>query len=156
MLQRSVECMEAKRFLDLAAETTDLELQAAYIIFRNKHQIFIKVFDFLSKFCHVAMFNASTFLRISDRLKKPFNPMLGETFELDLWDEPEQMRIITEQVTHHPPMSAIHVESKNGWVFESTIAAQSRFKLTAMAIDVTVGGAAIVTFENNDYSYCIG
>lgn len=134
MLQRSIECVEARQFLDLAATTTDLKLQAAY----------------------VAVFNVSTFLRISDRLKKPFNPMLAETFELDLWNEQEGLRVITEQVTHHPPMTAVHIESKKGWVFESTIAAQTRFKLTALAVDVTVTGASVVTFKNTGYSYNMG
>jgi len=37
-----------------------------------------------------------------ERTKKPFNPMLGETYELVTPD----FRFISEQVSHHPPVSA--------------------------------------------------
>ena len=36
------------------------------------------------------------------RHKKPFNPHLGETYELVT----EDYRMISEQVSHHPPISA--------------------------------------------------
>ena len=38
------------------------------------------------------------------RTKKPFNPMLGETYELVT----EDFKFISEQVSHHPPVSACH------------------------------------------------
>ena len=38
------------------------------------------------------------------RIKKPFNPILGETYEL----VNERFRFISEQVSHHPPISAIY------------------------------------------------
>jgi hypothetical protein len=39
------------------------------------------------------------------RLTKPFNPILGETFEF----KTPKWRFISEQVVHHPPISACHV-----------------------------------------------
>ena len=42
------------------------------------------------------------------RKKKPFNPMLGETYELVT----EDYRFISEQVSHHPPISAYFQEGK--------------------------------------------
>jgi oxysterol-binding protein 1 len=39
------------------------------------------------------------------RFKKPFNPILGETYEY----VSDELRIITEQVSHHPPISACHI-----------------------------------------------
>lgn len=46
-----------------------------------------------------------------ERLGKPFNPLLGETFELDCVEL--GFRVVCEQVEHHPPVSAFHVESAN-------------------------------------------
>uniref|UniRef100_A0A1A8DSL7 Oxysterol-binding protein n=1 Tax=Nothobranchius kadleci TaxID=1051664 RepID=A0A1A8DSL7_NOTKA len=42
---------------------------------------------------------------------KPFNPVLGETYECDRPDK--GFRFIAEQVSHHPPVSACHSDSKN-------------------------------------------
>lgn len=46
------------------------------------------------------------------RAKKPFNPMLGETYELVT----EDYRFMAEQVSHHPPVSAYLHEGKDYWV----------------------------------------
>ncbi|KAJ3608189.1 hypothetical protein NHX12_025239, partial [Muraenolepis orangiensis] len=42
---------------------------------------------------------------------KPFNPVLGETYECVRDDM--GFRLISEQVCHHPPISACHAESEN-------------------------------------------
>uniref|UniRef100_A0A8D0F398 Oxysterol-binding protein n=1 Tax=Strix occidentalis caurina TaxID=311401 RepID=A0A8D0F398_STROC len=42
---------------------------------------------------------------------KPFNPVLGETYECVRPDR--GFRFISEQVCHHPPISACHAESDN-------------------------------------------
>lgn len=47
-------------------------------------------------------FSMAGFESVIDRTTKPFNPLLGETWEYDNG----QVRIITEQVSHHPPISA--------------------------------------------------
>ena len=47
------------------------------------------------------------YARVVTRTRKPFNPMLGETFELEQGD----LRVAVEQVSHHPPISAFHIES---------------------------------------------
>lgn len=39
--------------------------------------------------------------------KKPFNPILGETFE-GVW--PDGTKIFMEHVSHHPPISCFSVE----------------------------------------------
>ncbi len=41
--------------------------------------------------------------------KKPFNPLLGETFEI--FEEENNLRGLVEQISHHPPISAFHIES---------------------------------------------
>jgi hypothetical protein len=56
----------------------------------------------------VAAFNGTVYNTIKDRSMKPFNPLLGETFELVTAD----FKFISEQVSHHPPITAYHTESQ--------------------------------------------
>lgn len=46
---------------------------------------------------------------IKDRTLKPFNSLLGETFELVT----DKYRFVSEQVSHHPPVTAFYLESSN-------------------------------------------
>ena len=46
-------------------------------------------------------------------VKKPYNPILGEYFDCSyVVNDNIHIRYIAEQVSHHPPMSAFHVECK--------------------------------------------
>eukprot|EP00735_Rhodelphis_limneticus_P011761 TRINITY_DN48_c0_g1::TRINITY_DN48_c0_g1_i1::g.14819::m.14819 TRINITY_DN48_c0_g1::TRINITY_DN48_c0_g1_i1::g.14819 ORF type:complete len:464 (-),score=102.66,sp/Q9SR33/ORP3B_ARATH/38.06/3e-86,Oxysterol_BP/PF01237.13/5.7e-105 TRINITY_DN48_c0_g1_i1:362-1681(-) len=48
------------------------------------------------------------------RTGKPFNPLLGETFEyIGKKDSPNPTYFFSEQVSHHPPITAVHVKSNN-------------------------------------------
>ena len=58
---------------------------------------------------HVAAFTVSAYSTTAIRTGKPFNPLLGETYECDRTDD-KGFRLITEQVSHHPPMLAQYVE----------------------------------------------
>jgi len=51
----------------------------------------------------------SSFNVAKGRDKKPFNPMLGETYELVT----EDFRFFAEQVSHHPPISAYEQEGRD-------------------------------------------
>jgi len=46
---------------------------------------------------------------IPKRTVKPFNPLLGETYELVT----PNMRFFSEQVSHHPPIMACTCEGEN-------------------------------------------
>lgn len=46
---------------------------------------------------------------IAEGFNKPFNPMLGETYEL----QTEKFNFIAEQVSHHPPITAWSCEAKD-------------------------------------------
>lgn len=81
----------------------------------------------LEQLCYVAAFTVSSYSTTVYRTGKPFNPLLGETFELDRRDE-EGFRSICEQVSHHPPAAAHHVESKFGWTLRQEIAIASKFR----------------------------
>jgi len=49
-------------------------------------------------------------LSIMERnMAKPFNGLLGETFELIT----PTYRYLAEQVSHHPPISAVYAKGKN-------------------------------------------
>jgi len=57
----------------------------------------------------VACFGSAQYKCTDNRLSKPFNPILGETFEL----VGPEYTYFAEQVLHHPPVSACIGESKH-------------------------------------------
>jgi len=106
MIQRITEDMEYSDILDKAAQCQDDCEQLAY----------------------VAAFTVSAFGTTAIRTSKPFNPLLGETFELDR-SEDFGWRLITEQVSHHPPMLAQHCENAQGlWTTYQEFTMRSKFK----------------------------
>ncbi|XP_075465093.1 oxysterol-binding protein-related protein 6 isoform X3 [Ascaphus truei] len=71
---------------------------------------------------------AATYYRAGS---KPFNPVLGETYECIREDK--GFRFFSEQVSHHPPISACHCESKN-FVFWQDIRWKNKFWGKSMEI----------------------
>uniref|UniRef100_A0A1I8FSC3 Oxysterol-binding protein n=1 Tax=Macrostomum lignano TaxID=282301 RepID=A0A1I8FSC3_9PLAT len=62
-----------------------------------------------------------------DRLSKPFNPLQGETYELDRTRD-LGFRAVCEQVSHHPPTSAYHAEAADGsWLFHGSVSPKLSF-----------------------------
>lgn len=77
---------------------------------------------------YVAAFTISSYSTTAARTGKPFNPLLGETFECDRTDD-LGWRAISEQVSHHPPMVAQHCEGKKWRCWqEFTMASKFRGK----------------------------
>ncbi|CBZ49644.1 putative oxysterol-binding protein domain-containing protein [Neospora caninum Liverpool] len=62
------------------------------------------------RLAYVTIFALSAYAGSMDRCYKPFNPMLGETFECSH----RGFNYIAEQVSHHPPVSAYHGAAHNG------------------------------------------
>ncbi|XP_055031901.2 oxysterol-binding protein-related protein 7 isoform X2 [Misgurnus anguillicaudatus] len=90
LLQRLCEELEYSELLDTANHTDDPYHRMVYI----------------------AAFAISGYASAQFRNRyKPFNPILGETFECIREDR--GFRYISEQVSHHPPISACHAESSN-------------------------------------------
>jgi hypothetical protein len=58
----------------------------------------------------VAIHCLSQYSVIDTRNRKPFNPILGETYELVT----PEWRMFSEQVSHHPPISAFYGDGE-GW-----------------------------------------
>ncbi|XP_024921315.1 oxysterol-binding protein-related protein 1 [Cynoglossus semilaevis] len=74
----------------------------------------------------VASFAVSAVASQWERTGKPFNPLLGETYELIREDL--GFRLISEQVSHHPPVSAFHAEGlKQDFVFHGSIYPKLKF-----------------------------
>ncbi|KAL4629702.1 oxysterol-binding protein-related protein 3-like isoform X1 [Arapaima gigas] len=68
--------------------------------------------DPFKRMVYVATFAISGYASSYHRAgAKPFNPILGETYECSRPDK--GFRFIAEQVSHHPPVSACHSESQN-------------------------------------------
>nr|ABF22435.1 oxysterol-binding protein-like protein 7 [Takifugu rubripes] len=86
LLQRLCEELEYSELLDTANNTADPYQRMVYI----------------------AAFAISGYASATFRNRyKPFNPVLGETFECTR----DGFRFISEQVCHHPPISACHAEA---------------------------------------------
>uniref|UniRef100_A0AAR2LJY2 Oxysterol-binding protein n=1 Tax=Pygocentrus nattereri TaxID=42514 RepID=A0AAR2LJY2_PYGNA len=74
----------------------------------------------------VAAFAVSAVASQWERTGKPFNPLLGETYELVREDL--GFRLISEQVSHHPPVSAFHTEGlQKDFVFHGSIYPKLKF-----------------------------
>ncbi|KAM9392922.1 oxysterol-binding protein-related protein 7-like isoform 2-T2 [Pholidichthys leucotaenia] len=68
--------------------------------------------DPYERMVYVAAFSISGYAWASWRYRyKPFNPVLGETYENHREDR--GFYYVAEQVSHHPPISACHAESEN-------------------------------------------
>ncbi|XP_052861291.1 oxysterol-binding protein 1 isoform X3 [Anopheles cruzii] len=104
MLQRLTEDFEYSEILDKAAQTKDTCEQLAY----------------------VTAFTVSSYSTTSNRTGKPFNPLLGETYECDRTDD-LGWRCINEQVSHHPPMAAQYCEGR-GWRCWQEFTMTSKFR----------------------------
>ncbi|KAJ3000943.1 hypothetical protein HDV02_000012 [Globomyces sp. JEL0801] len=72
----------------------------------------------------IAGFAVSNYSTTPGRTSKPFNPMLGETFEFIHMDK--KFRYLSEQVCHHPPISASFSDGPD-FAFWTEINVRSKF-----------------------------
>ena len=87
LLQRPAEDLEYTDLLDTATGRTESTERMIY----------------------VAAFAASEYSSTTGRVAKPFNPLLGETYE---YARPDKgYRFLIEQISHHPPIGAAWAES---------------------------------------------
>jgi hypothetical protein len=102
LLQRVAEDMEYADLLDVAADRPTSTERLVY----------------------VAAFAASEYASTVGRVAKPFNPLLGETYE---YVRPDKgYRFFVEQVSHHPPVGAAWAESAR-WDYWGESAVKTRF-----------------------------
>lgn len=98
----------------------------------------------------------SGFYKKPKGLKKPYNPILGETFRC-YWRHPDtdsRTFYIAEQVSHHPPISAFYVTNrKDGFCITGSILAKSKFY--GNSVSAILDGTARLTFLNRGESYTL-
>uniref|UniRef100_A0A8C7KG66 Oxysterol-binding protein n=1 Tax=Oncorhynchus kisutch TaxID=8019 RepID=A0A8C7KG66_ONCKI len=135
-LQRLCEEVEYSELLDTANHTQDPYQRMVY----------------------VATFAVSAYASSYHRAgSKPFNPVLGETYECDRPDK--GFRFIAEQVSHHPPVSACHCDSNN-FTFWQDVQWKNKFWGKSMEI-VRIGTTHVTLpafgdhYEWNKVTSCI-
>ncbi|XP_043712899.1 oxysterol-binding protein-related protein 1C-like [Telopea speciosissima] len=97
----------------------------------------------LMRILNVAAFAVSGYASTDGRHCKPFNPLLGETYEADFPDK--GLRFISEKVSHHPMIVACHCEG-TGWKFWADSNLKSKFWGRSIQLD-PVG---VLTLEFDD------
>lgn len=151
MLQRVAEEMEYAHLLDAAATLSD---------------------DAGKRLLYVAAFAVSSYSSTADgRLTKPFNPLLYETFELVSTKREEMAHgdtvqvsedqaadqelppgsssffYLSEQVSHHPPISAAHAEGER-WTLDSETIVKMSF--WGKSISLCPGGRTVLSLTLNE------
>ncbi|KAI8005481.1 Oxysterol-binding protein-related protein 1C [Camellia lanceoleosa] len=97
----------------------------------------------LMRILNVAAFAVSGYSSTEGRHCKPFNPLLGETYEADYPDK--GLRFFSEKVSHHPMTVACHCEGA-GWKFWGDSNLKSKFWGRSIQLD-PVG---VLTLEFDD------
>ncbi|KAF3704127.1 Oxysterol-binding protein-related protein 6 [Channa argus] len=119
LLQRLCEELEYSELLDTANNTLDpyqrmqrVSIAAVVLLcmeLQKENKTLIKL---RRPRVYIAAFAISGYSTATFRNRyKPFNPVLGETYECVRKDR--GFRLISEQVCHHPPISACHADSEN-------------------------------------------
>jgi oxysterol-binding protein-related protein 3/6/7 len=132
LLQRLAESVEYSQLLDSAALTTNKPAE---------------------RLMYVTAFAISYFAnnRVKERaIRKPFNPMLGETFELVREDL--GFRFLAEKVSHHPVRMACQAESlhNGGWVFAQSPKPDQKFWGKSVELN-TDGRARVILQEAKEH-----
>uniref|UniRef100_A0A8C7IQD9 Oxysterol-binding protein n=1 Tax=Oncorhynchus kisutch TaxID=8019 RepID=A0A8C7IQD9_ONCKI len=96
----------------------------------------------------------SGFYKKPQGLKKPYNPIIGETYRC-MWLHSKtnsKTFYISEQVSHHPPVSAFYVSNrKDGFCLSGSILAKSKFY--GNSLSAILDGEARLTFLNRGEDY---
>lgn len=127
LLQRAAEQLEYSQLLDSAVKSNDAFERLMYV----------------TAFALSSLSNA----RVKERsIRKPFNPMLGETYELVREDR--GFRFIAEKVSHRPVQLAFHAESKE-WTFTQSPLPSQKFWGKSSEI-ITEGKARLVLHNTGE------
>ncbi|CAH9102588.1 unnamed protein product [Cuscuta epithymum] len=99
----------------------------------------------LQRILNVAAFAVSGYASTEGRHCKPFNPLLGETYEADF---PEKgIRFFSEKVSHHPTLIAGHCEGR-GWKFWGDTNLKSKFWGRSIQLDPV--GTLTLEFDDGE------
>ncbi|CAI7575880.1 unnamed protein product [Penicillium glandicola] len=129
LLQRAAEVLEYSNMLDHAAQSTDP----------------------VERLMYVTAFAVSSLSsnRVRERsIRKPFNPMLGETYELVREDR--GFRFIAEKVSHRPVQLAYQADSKEWSISQSPMPSQ---KFWGKSAEITTEGRVRITLHSTGDRY---
>ncbi|KAK2196656.1 bifunctional Pleckstrin homology domain/PH-like domain superfamily/Oxysterol-binding protein/Oxysterol-binding protein superfamily [Babesia duncani] len=96
----------------------------------------------LERMARVTIFSITPYESAVGRTYKPFNPLLGETFELTH----RGFNFIAEQVGHHPPISAFHCSNEYFDAYGST---HITVKLTGKCVEASILGPFVIDLKLN-------
>ncbi|TKR60166.1 hypothetical protein L596_027457 [Steinernema carpocapsae] len=108
-----------------------------------------KMTNYLQQLSYVAVFAVSGYSSTALRTTKPFNPLLGETYECDRMAD-LGWKSIAEQVSHHPPASAMYAEGRN-WNFRQNYTITT--KIRGKTLNVMPVGSTYITFSDVGVTY---
>lgn len=129
MLQRACEGIQYSRYLKMADQSDDpverMEYVCAFIIAVHSGN------------CH--------------RIIKPFNPLLYETYEYDYeLEDGTHVRAVSQQVSHHPPITAACSESDN-FIYEGSL--NPKIKFWGRSVEVQPDGQCRIFLKRHKESY---
>ncbi|KAL0004401.1 hypothetical protein SO802_011962 [Lithocarpus litseifolius] len=99
----------------------------------------------LMRILNIAAFAVSGYSSTQGRQCKPFNPLLGETYEADYPDK--GVRFFSEKVSHHPMIVACHCEGR-GWKFWADSNLKGKFWGRSIQLDPV--GVLTLQFEDGE------
>ncbi|TNV78467.1 hypothetical protein FGO68_gene12858 [Halteria grandinella] len=87
--------------------------------------------DEMKRFALVTLHFATQYTNVEKSgLFKPFNPLLGETYE---YLKPGKYKFLAEQVSHHPPVSSFIIIGDQGYVKHSSFQTKTSFGLGTLS-----------------------
>lgn len=129
LLQKCAQSMEYNHILDQA------------IAIKNEENA-------IKRLAYVAIYSISQLTICERNATKPFNPLIGETYEFVNND----MEFLSEQVSHHPPVTANFCRGKNAnyklWNNQKT---NTKFK--GKSLDFTQQFKTYIEFEDHSETY---
>ena len=102
--------------------------------------------DPIERICLVGAFAVSSYASTAQRsTRKPFNPLLGETFECVRADR--KLNFIAEKVVHRPPVTASYAYGA-GW--RTTAAGTVKNKFWGKSLELIAEGTEVVELDTGD------
>jgi len=123
----------------------------------NTHCYLLRIANQVAKYdpdlalLYVGAYSLSTFGCSIQRSSKPFTPMLGETFEYV--DTKRGIKYVSEQVSHHPPISACYIEDEN---FQLTSYFRVATRFTGNAVEVEPASTNSIILKSTGVQYTFG
>jgi len=97
----------------------------------------------LDKMAFAAAFSISSY-NGTERFGKPFNPLLGETFENI--DKQNEVKFFAEQISHHPPITASHAISPHFTFWQDS---RVKTKLLGNSVEINTQGKTHIYFPKS-------